>query len=188
MVSLFNNACYYELILFVPALHITGMFSVSEKFVFSVSCFTKLTQGILEQQLILADDEDVDVTQLRILLINCQSDKLAQQLEQATHKSTIQTIIILFATDEHFVIARGYLDRFKYPLLFVEEKGDKIIELIKFPELKAEITVKDYKEVSIKTRYSVKQPVLRNDSRGKIEYCKHCYLFVYRSRTLSACL
>ena len=154
-----------------PALHITGMFRVSEKFLFSVSCFTKLTQSILEQQLILADDVDIDVTQLRILLINCRSDKLAQQLEQATHKSTIQSIIILFATEEHFVIVKGYLDRFKYPLLFVEEKGDKVIELFnEFPELRAEVSVKDYKEVSIKTHYSVKQSVLQDDLRGNQSY------------------
>ena len=180
MVSLFNQCSFFfKLILFVClflALHITGMLNVSEKFVFSVSCFTKLTQGILEQQLILADDQDVDVTQLRILLINCQSDKLAQQLEQATHKSTIQTIIIVFASEEHFIIARGYLDRFKYPLLFVEEKGDKIIELFnKYPELKAEVSVKDYKEVSFNKIIKIKQPVLRNDSRGNVEYNKYRY-------------
>ncbi|KAI6653727.1 hypothetical protein LOD99_3231 [Oopsacas minuta] len=148
------------------ALHITGMFNVSETFVFSVNCFSKLSHGILEQQLILADDYDADVTQLRILLINCKSDKLAQQLEQATHKSTIKTIVILYATEEHVATARGYIDRFNFPLLFVEEKCDKIIELFnRFPELKAEVSIKDYKEVFSKTIYQVRRQPIEDDSR-----------------------
>ena len=153
------------------ALHITVVLNPpekSEKFVFSISCFSKLTQGILEQQLILADEEDVDVTQLRILLINCQSDKLAQQLEQATHKSTMQAIIILNASDEHFATANDYVSRFNFPLLFVEENCEKIIELFKYPELKAEVSLKEYKEMSHKQKMTVAPPPSNKDSKGTL--------------------
>ena len=173
--GLFCNSIFiycFNTIYFLIALHITVVLNPpekSEKFVFSISCFSKLAHGIHEQQLILADEEDVDITQLRILLINCQSDKLALQLDQATHKSTIQAIIILNASDEHFATASDYVNRFNFPLLFVEENCEKIIELFKYPELKAEVSLKEYKEIAHKHRIIVPPP-LNKDSKGTRSY------------------
>ena len=160
---------YFHTWYYPIALHITVVLNPpekSEKFVFSISCFSKLTRGILEQQLILADEEDLDLTQLRIILINCLSDKLAQQLDRATFKSTIQAIIILNASDEHFSTASDYVDKLSFPLLFVEENSEKIIELFKYPELKAEVSLKEYKETSHQHRIMIPQTQTNKDSKG----------------------
>ena len=145
------------------------MVNLWNEFVYSVSCFSKLTQDICKQQLTLPEEEDVEPTKLRILLINCQSDNVAQQLEQATHKTTIRTIIFLYASEEHFAIAKGYLERLNFPLLFVEEKCEEIVRLIsKYPEMMAEVSVNKNKKVPLKTQDALLPLVTKKCSLGTL--------------------
>ena len=151
------------------------MGNVWSESVFSVRCFSKLTQGIREQQLFLAGEEDVEPTKLRILLINCQSDNVTLQLELAINKTIIQTIIFLYANNEHFAIAETYVDKLNFPLLFVEERCEVISNMIsKYAELMAEVCIekknRGVPSLSLGTRSNFLEPfqqvseLLRTDS------------------------
>ena len=92
--------------------------------------------------MIIADAEVMDPTQVKFLLLNCQRHKLGQKLEQSTQDITIQAIIILYPLEDHYVIAQEYVERINIPLFFLEERCERIVELMdRFPDLKATVVL-----------------------------------------------
>lgn len=124
--SPFISSYIHFIFSFTLALHIFSIFQEFEPRIFPFSSYSSRLDDVGEQKLISVsyDPEEVDTTQNRIVLIDCNEYSINHELEAAISQSNTQAIIIIKLSPEHYDVVKNYYTKFKCPILMITSESD----------------------------------------------------------------